>query len=650
MNTTAVGKRNSKLIAVFMPICQPKVVNSITGKFRDLLGMAFIGIMKNHYLRLQVKTKALLVALLISLKGFSQENYSQINLDSSGFAEFEIMDSVLDSHRVYFTGENHTFASFNTRFELKFLKYLYETQNVRHFLFEQSPALGYIREKITIDKKTKQKLYLSDKFYEPFYNLVDGIAKFNDSLPNERKIRFHGIDIERFPYFSIYALNDMVEDRSAQFQGGEVFEQIVSLASSEYSESGAEVLYPDERENFNFGFGEINGGVTLRSIIATSYENRDSISVALGKDSVWFWSIIESVEVGIEWYNAERVGDVKSPIVRERFMQTEFERLYRESDSSEKFFGQFGRCHTHRSENSGRCYDYYVNSIASRISEIDSTLTNQVLVIPIFYSTQKEYDREIIDVLDPADQFLESGESFLLDLSYLEPGQTITGYDTLLHYAVVCNEEKDSYAEYDFKWQVPKTYVHLGFDYGKHFFQKFSGLNYELQNVGNSAMPSQMIGYTYTLDVLRIREGAVKYAYTWFLPVSNGERFKLGGSYFTVGGSYPFGRPWFSTALGLNYGWGRMWLSEKSSATVPNLFQSNGKNLVTYRNDVMILDPYLEIRISPRVLSINGQIGYAFDISSKYWKLDQKLKDYKKTSFSNFYCQVGISLHFGISD
>ncbi len=586
------------------------------------------------------------------ISGFvrSQEKFSELYVDSASFSDFEILADTLSGKRVYFTGENHMYATFNSKFELKFLRYLYETQNVRHFIFEQSPGMGYVIEKYTIQKKTSDKLYLKDQLYEPFFEMISGIAKFNDSLPAQEQIRFHGIDIERFPYFSIYALNDMVEELGSQFEGGEVFEQIIALYSSEFGKTGAEILYPEQRENFGFGFGEINGAVTLRSIISDSRLYRDSLSVALGEDSVLFWPIIESLELGIEWYNAERVGDAKSPIVREKFMQTEFERIYRLAEPQSKFFGQFGRCHTHKDNNTGRCYDFYVNSIANRIGEIDSTLAGQVMVLPIFYPEQKDYDGTIVKGLELKPEFLEEGMSYIIDLSYLPKERALKGYDGDLAFAVICNQAKDNHEEYNFKWEIPKTHIHLGLDYGYHYFRNLSGLNFELASAGAAEMPSDFIGYTYTLDWLRVREGAVKVAYTWLLPAKNGDRFRMGGNYFTVGGQFPFGKPWFTTAPGLNYGYGKMWLAETSVGSVPNLFQSGSQNKVLYRNDIMVLDPHVQIRISPRVFSFNAQAGYVFDISGKYWKLDSKLKDYRKTSFSGFYFQFGASIHLGITD
>ena len=597
-----------------------------------------------------MKKIKVIVVLLIFQSVYAQEKYSEIDLNNGSFDEFEMLRDTLSNYRVYFTGENHMYPSFNTRFELKFLRYLHQTQGVNHFIFEQSPALGYIIEQIIIEGRAPHKLYLKDKFFDPFYELVRGIEEYNDSLPDKDKIRFHGIDLERFPYFSIYALNDLVERKNTNFTGGEVFEQIVALATSSHKDATADQLYTRQNENFNFGFGEVNGAQTLFSIIDGAREYSDSIKVKLEGDSTIFYSIIKSVEEGIEWYNAEREGDVKSPIIRERFMENEFARIYHENDQKAKYYGQFGRCHLHKDQDAGRCYDYYMNSIANRINEIDSSLNNQVLVIPIFYSKNKEFDAKILKEFAFDEKFSEDQKSFIIDLAYKNGDMSIIGFYNTLPYLIVCNADPDDFEQYNLKWENPQTDYHAGFYYGYYFFNKIRTLNYELAAAGDPQLEKRMIGYTYALDLLKIREAAMKIAYTWYRPISNGDRIKLSGSTFTIGGAYPFGNQLFSSSVGLNYGYGFMSLTEVTDGTTPNLIQSNGKNKVVYKNDYMVIDPNFEIRITMPVISLNFGAGYAFDVSGKYWRLDDKLKNFKKMSFSAPYIRFGASLHFSVRD
>lgn len=588
-------------------------------------------------------------SLLLSFS-WSQEKYSRIDLEKESFEEFEILKDTLDAYRVYFTGENHMYASFNTTFELKFLKYLYETQGVQHFMFEQSPALGYIIEQVTIKGRAKHKLYLKDKFFDPFYDMIIGIEKFNEGRPEEEMIRFHGIDLERFPYFSIYALNDMVDRKNANFEGGEVFEQIAALYGSDFKDATADQIYKEPKDGTTFNFGEINGIGTLKSIIENSKVHRDSISKVLGEDSTTYYAILDGLEKGIKWYNAELIGDVKSPIIRERFMQKEFEYVYRNAKEGAKFYGQFGRCHLHKNQKAGRCYDYYMNSIANRINDIDSTLKNQVLVIPIFYSESKNFDGSIINDLELKEEFKEEGISYIIDLAYKKGEHSIVGFYNTLPYIIVSNHKKDEFFQYNLKWEDRKTHYHLGFFYGYNIFSKFSGLNYELANKGFGEFDNQPLSFSAAFEMIQLYESHTRFAFTYYSPMYNGDNFKLEGYKFTLGAAYPFGSDFFSMSVGANYGYGMFSLTEKQDNTLPNLFQVSGvQNKVVYKNDYMVVDPFVDLRLTMPIISLNFQAGYGFDLSSKYWKLDSKLKDYKKTSFSSFYFQFGGSFHFGVA-
>ena len=117
------------------------------------------------------------------------------------------------------------------------------------------------------------------------------------------------------------------------------------------------------------------------------------------------------------------------------------------------------------------------------------------------------------------------------------------------------------------------------------------------------------------------------------------------GYNFSVGSSYPIGNRYFLTAFGLNLGSGQMKLKETQVAGPPNLVQVDGENQTVYKNDMFLIDPNLQMRLTLPVISLNVKAGYAFDISGKYWRLDEKAKSFTKTSFSAPYVQVGASLN-----
>ncbi|NOQ73743.1 MAG: hypothetical protein GQ574_17175 [Crocinitomix sp.] len=595
--------------------------------------------------RINLKANIVFCLFFITTQfSFSQESSGTIDLTVDTFKEFEVFGDTLDNYSVYFTGENHTYATYNTELQLKLLKYLHQEQNVKHFIFEQSPGLSYIINKIVLEDKTTHLHYLRDMFFDPFYDMVKDLRKYNDTLLPANKIQVHGIDIERFPSFSIYALNEMIDTLDKSVKGGEVFEQIQALATSDFKNAGPAAFYSDP-EVTGFGFGQVSAWESLESILTGAIENRDSLVTVLGADSTNFYSIIESLEIGHEWYVTEQNGDVKSPIIRERFMADEFERVYA-ADMVSKYYGQFGRCHLHKDQDAGRCYDYYMNSIANRINDVHPSLKNQVLVIPIFYGGLRDFDRDVINSLDLDTRFTDTKESFIIDLAYKEGDHSIVGFYNNLPFVIICNGSKDEVDYYSYDWDDNLAEYHLGPWLGYTYFNKLSKLNNVLINNGFSPFDSKMLTYSISADFFVPGEVGVSYTYDYFPEISNGDRFNLRGYKIGMGTTYPVGGKWILAAVGLDVEYGQMKLIETQETTAPpNIIQIDNLNQIIYKNDVFTLDPNLQLRLTLPVISLNAKIGYALDISGKYWRLDGKAKDFTKTSFSAPYVQVGASIN-----
>lgn len=575
---------------------------------------------------------------------FAQDKYSKIDLADTSFKEFEVFGDTLDAYKVYFTGENHTYATFNTTFQYKLLTYLHQNQGVSHFIFEQGPGLTYIINEIILEDKTAHLSYLKELFYTPFYDLIQKLRTFNSDLAPNDKIRIHGIDTERFPYFSVYALKDITDTIDVKGEEGVVFEQIKALATSRTKAASPGEFYSDDKDALNFQFGQVSAWESLKSIILGAREHEAALKLKLGEDSTVFFSIIQSLAVGQEWYMTEKRGDIKSPIIRERFMVEEFERIYRQYPNG-KFYGQFGRCHLHKQQHANRCYDYYMNSIANRINEIDSSLTNQVLVIPIFYQNSREFDSDVIKSLELDEKFTTGTDAYIIDLAYKKGDHSIVGFYNRLPFVIICNSRGEQYSETDDYWENSLEEFHAGVYITYNNFRGMSKLNSILTSRGFGTFNPEWNGYSFAVDYIDMGEMATHFAYDYYPEISNGDRFTMHGYSISSGSSYPVGNKFVMAAFGLDFGYGRMNLIEEQQNIVPNLIQMNGKNIVRYKNDFFTLDPNLELRLTLPLISFNIRSGYAYDISGKYWKLDGKVKDFTKTSFSSFYAQLGISLN-----
>ncbi len=580
---------------------------------------------------------------------FSQDKYMELDMNKpqkiSDLNNF-FGDTTLNQYSVFFTGENHAFAETNVDLELKFLIYLNKNYGVQHFLFEQSPAVGYLISKIIVDDDIDCRYYLKDKFYDPFFRLVNNIRKYNDTLDRDKRIIAHGIDIERFPAFSIYALNDITDSLSTKGATGKIYETIRALWTSEFKDAGTDEIYNEGGTKFNLTGDVLDAWPTIKTIMYDSNLLKDSLEIELGDYFNVYFEILDGLQKGYDWYHSERKGDLGAPVLRERFMLDQFLRISKQYPNA-KFYGQFGRCHLHAKKTAKRCYSYDMNSIASRINELDDSLyKGKVLSIPVYYSQARAFDGNAIRSLNLNPRFTHGESIYILDMDYIRNDNPLVGFGQDLPYVIINSYSPGGYTDM-FSFNYTLEQYHLGIDFGYRYFNKLSRLNNALDDLGSNRFTNKFEFITVGGDYIVMKDIGYHISYS-FMPnvMNNGDKFSIKGQYFTFGNYYPFGNKFFMGAFGLNYSYGNVTLSERIDIDEPSLIQIDGFNVTTYRNDIFFIDPNVQFRITLPVISLNFKAGYSFDVSGKYWRLDGKMKNFTKTSFSSPYVQAGISLNF----
>jgi hypothetical protein len=594
-----------------------------------------------------MKKVLICLTLIFNLSLIAQDNYVSVDIDDpDDYDELDNFfgDSILNNYRVFFTGENHQYAYVNSDLEFKLLTYLHQRQGVNHFLFEQSPATGFIINQAVYNKDLTHKTYLKDRFYTPFYSLIKSIKKYNDTLSMGNKIQVHGIDVERFPAFSIFALSKITDTLDIEGKTGIIYEAIDALYTSEFKDGTPDEIYNQGGTRLNLLGDEIDAWATFESIIFNANGMKDELKVELGDNFEIFFEILESLQKGHDWYLAERNGDLSAPVNRERFMIDQFLRVNTQFPNA-KFYGQFGRCHLHANKGAKKCYSHNMKSIASRINtRSDSTLNGKVLTIPVYYKNSREFDGKIINSLNLDYRFDRPDRIYLIDLEYLKGDNPLAGFDEDLPFVIVNTFAPNGTTNiYNFNYTLEE--YHLGVYVGFKYFNKLKKLNSALTDNGNITFTNKFLTYSVAGDYITMNDIGHHVSYSVIPELSNGDRFHLKGQSISYGTNYPFGGKNVMAAVGLNYTYGQMKLIEENSGATSNLIQLDDENITVYKNDFFTLDPNIDFRITFPVISLNARLGYAFDVSGKYWKLEGKMKDFTKTSFSAPYIQVGVSLN-----
>ena len=166
-----------------------------------------------------------------------------------------------------------------------------------------------------------------------------------------------------------------------------------------------------------------------------------------------------------------------------------------------------------------------------------------------------------------------------------------------------------------------------------------------LTSNGIPTFDRQALTYSFYADYFLLGNRGTSFGFNYYPEFDNGDRLRMNGFLVTSGSSYPFGNRYLMGAVGLDFGYGIMKMTETQVAGDPNLIQIEGVNETVYRNDIFMIDPNLQFRITLPVISLNAKAGYAFDVSGKYWRLSEKVKDFTKTSFTAPYILVGASIN-----
>lgn len=295
--------------------------------------------------------------------------------------------------RVVFTGENHTQVEFNARTEYTLMRSLYENCGYRNFIIEMSPVRAHYMERYISHNDTHARDLLKSVASDKFLRLFDHLHAWMKNVPQNERIHVHGLDVERFYDMSFYRMNDVLKEqktipnRRIYILAKQIIPQIVA---NNYNAGIGDYL-----ETYESGNKSLMGDETSYS----DYEITkvvDSISENIQLFKKWmspadFEIFNQGYRGALEfkkWTNLE--NRAQQYLWREEQMFKNFLTIL-SSDTTQKFFGQFGRCHSALSKQWGDCgwYNYksICNKVMTRYFKGDST---KIVSIAIMYRDNEE--------------------------------------------------------------------------------------------------------------------------------------------------------------------------------------------------------------------------------------------------------------------
>lgn len=295
---------------------------------------------------------------LLSLDEFLNNNISSLNIaDDDDFSSFKLLDKDMTKD-VFLVGESHGTVA-NEELGLKFLKYFQKQAGVKYYLIELPYSTGYFLNQylITGDESILNGFsggYWSKQTSDKWRKIYE----FNKTLPEDKKIKVVGIDIEQGPISGLACISTLIPKNDPPSK----IASFISNVRSCYK------LYKTDSEIKQFA-----------TDLKKDIENNEDIYKQYLKDNYFeFQFVINNILNYYELNNEESYKNGNSQI-RDDKMFENFSKVYKRLPPG-KFFGQFGLLHILQNKTGDNKLP-----LAAQMNGNTSPVKNKVLSIVCLY-------------------------------------------------------------------------------------------------------------------------------------------------------------------------------------------------------------------------------------------------------------------------
>lgn len=616
--------------------------------------------------------------LLITFMNVSgQKKITTLDIEKNDdFSSFSMLDSAAANHSVFFTGENHNFRNSNYKLQLKMLKYLNKNFGVNHLFLEFGISRGWLVNNYVQTGDSATFKILKNYSYDEYATLYKELMLFNKTLPDDKKIMIHGIDIERSYSTPIKVLSMLLPKITAPKSIQLNIEAIKSLAGKVDEEHIKEEV---EDEKLEYNYNDYKYNATTKNfntensleLIIKDYESKKEVyDLYLGDNAPLFGEIIKGIKAEFERDEMLRNRNIHSYIFREQFLYDQLLALTKQYPG-EKFYGQFGRCHTALESQDKWCDFYFFNSLASRInSSEEPELKNKVLSIGIYYPESNSFEITASNK-DKLNKLFEKQTKEGIKLIEIDQKDSLfyKGVANKFQFLILnfegfklenTNINKDyDYTKDNSKFQYGYTFPNVEAHYG-YLFLNLKNIHSVFANYDLPQLKSYQTIYGFAATVYEdeFLYGSIS---AHFLPKSTSnysDTSSLSFSGLFIKGYFSFDATFseiFNIFPRLGIGYGKLEFQQKFSNPQGNIsntsiFTSLPSSEFYFQNQAILLDPSIDFRFNMRYIALGLNTGYQIDLSNKKWigSYNGMINDSPNTSLSGFYAVITLSLFYSL--
>lgn len=566
----------------------------------------------------------------------SQSQNLEKNIDinnNDSFKGFEMLDSHIAIHRLILTGEDHYFLNKNISIEMKLFRYLVKKHGVNHLLIE----FGYsFQQMINIYLKSEDVTEIEgfDKWKdESSINYFKNLRTLYQSRPDTQKFVVHGIDVERFYSFPIIYMNYLLpKDKTVPDELAVAIETLIKFKKyldEDHTSDEISANEPDYKQS-NY----MNKYKTMCILV----KDFDSLNLYykdyLGQNFADFENVIRSVKDMVFYKSLSETP--KQNVFRENYIFKRFEKVAN-SFPDDKFYGQFGRCHSCNFNSDNNVYEFNLPNFTKRIKQGHNfNKPCESFTIALAYynpnlknSSQGEFGSFIN----------KTGKNrtaiFPLYKGYYDLG-LVKKFDFIIAIKKSVNriEVENELPQYKGRTWYAYSYsrwISFGPTYGQYAIN-LSNLNSSLVKYHFNS-PLQGFGFDYFIDA-KDATASGGFSLLFFnkqkTTLQNDTNFSLDG--YNISGQIGYDliqsthRVSITPMIGLSFQ--QLKLSSTLKNVPDNFPYSTNQAFPVYKNPAIILTPQIDLRFTLfDGLGLGAKMGYGFDISNEKWRANGKRRE-----------------------
>jgi hypothetical protein len=605
--------------------------------------------------------------LYFPLSSVQAQDFKEINSDSL-FQGLSFLDSHINEYNVFFSGENHSYAEANNKFQSEFFEYLIQNAGVRHFLMEA----GYSRGKImndyvqTGDSAVYEMLKVGSfpVFVELYEALRKLYLKYSDSGIS---FMIHGIDVERsstLPIFHLESLlpKDVIHYPDKIFLSIESIKAIAETNRVLYKRAVAGLPSSYSPNSYMESFSLYN---SVDTIVSEFRAHEDIYRNFLTENYEEFEKVIVTLEEGRTWRQYNRLNLIQRNIYRENMMLRNFTRLL-DSFPDGKFYSQMGRCHTSKGDNEDVCGWLGFSSLVNRIRNMENPhVKDKVLSLGIFYNMDvklrdEKENPELYTYLNKTPNgkiHLYKTQSTDTVLSQRFTFLLIDRKSTTTELTYYNKKKEDSHKSTKSSYDDYTYMIEIGFQATTHSANLSNLNNNFLSSAGINVFDPLMTSggfYFNTADFAgnsgRLFGMGVNFLSSQTGKLSNDSSVRLSGYNIDLRIAYItrlLRNVYLTFGADAGFFQRKLVVSESFQISSVNGFVEKGSYDVIFRNPATLITPHLSFKIiALGGIFFNFEGGYSLDISDQNWRRNRKLLSTSpETSWSAPY--FGFKLGFG---